>query len=129
MPSLVDRVECQAPQRSEDGCERGRAALEGARRADPEERSHPQAEIECASVHEQPLQHVLMAADVRAAEATGFVEMRAWSLEQFPASAEEPFTAAAPDATAIRVHGIPFHLLINPRLWPAIGFADVRANG
>src|SRR5688572_4519539 len=125
-PPPADRVECEATERGEDGHARGQAALEGARRADPDEHPHPEAEIECTGMHEQPLQHVLVAAGVRAAKSASLVEMRARSLEQFSAAAKEPFAAAASDATAIRVHGIPFGCLINPRLWTAIGFADVR---
>ena len=101
--------------------ERHSAVLEAPRRADAEERPHPQAEIEGAGMQEQPLPHVLMATDVRAAECTGLVEMRARALEQFAASAEEPFATVSSDPPAIRVHGIPFGFLINPRLPPAMG--------
>jgi len=34
-------------------------------------------EIECTGVHQQSLQDVLVAVDVRVTQATGFVEMRA----------------------------------------------------
>ena len=54
--------------------------------------------------------------------------MRTRSLEQFSASAEQPFAPAASGPPAVRVHGIPFSFLINPRLWSAIRFADVRAD-
>jgi hypothetical protein len=62
-------------------------------------------------MYEQSLQHVLVTADVRAAKPAGLVEMRARSLEQFPASAEQPFAAVAANAAAIRVHGFPVQLL------------------
>jgi hypothetical protein len=110
-PSPADRVEYDAPHCGEDRRERGQAALEAARRADPEESPHPEAEIERASMHEQPLQHALVTADVRAAKPAGLVEMRARSLEQFPASAEQPFAAVAANAAAIRVTRLPVQLL------------------
>src|SRR5437867_2286111 len=86
----------------------------------PEHRPHPQPEIEGTRVHEQPLEHVLVPADVRASQSTGLVQMRTWSLEQFTAFPKEPFSAIAADPTSIRIDRVAFCLLINPRLWPAI---------
>src|SRR5512142_2562547 len=98
MRTAVDRAECEAPPRHDEGGERRQVALEGAWRANPEERPHPEAEIECARVQEQPFQDILVATDMRAAEAAGLVKMRERSLEQFSAPAEEPFAATALDA-------------------------------
>ena len=75
-PAPADRVECEVPRLGEDGRERRQAALKGTRRADPEERPHPEIEIECVGVHEQPLQNVSVATDMCAAESAGLVEMR-----------------------------------------------------
>jgi hypothetical protein len=50
------------------------------------------------------------------------------SLEQFAAFPKEAFSTVAADPTSIRIDRVAFRLLINPRLWPAIGFADVGAN-
>jgi hypothetical protein len=44
------------------------AKLEGASRADAEERAHPDAKIEGADMHEQPLQHVLVSGYLHAPE-------------------------------------------------------------
>ena len=49
-------------------------------------------------MQEQPLQHVVVAADVRAAQSICFIEMRAGTLEQFPTPAEEASAASATDA-------------------------------
>ena len=127
-PSPADRVEYEAPQGREGRRKAGQATLEGARRADAEEPPHPEAEIERAGMHEQPFQHVFVAADVRAAKPAGLVEMRARSLEQFAAPAEEPFAAATADAAAIRIHGITLGFLITPRLRSTIRFADVGTD-
>src|SRR5262245_17599284 len=127
-PSSVDRVEYEAPQRCKGCCERGHATLKGAWRTDAEEHPHPETEIERAGMHEQPLQHVVVAADMRATKSAGLVEMCARALEQFSAPTEEAFAATAADATAIRVHSISFRGLIDPRLWSAVGFADIGAN-
>jgi hypothetical protein len=71
-------------------------------------------------VQEQSLQDVLVAVDVRATQATGFVEMRAGAFEQFAASAKEAFAARAADAPPIGIHSITFGALIDPRLWSAV---------
>src|SRR2546423_10515964 len=55
--------------------------------------------------------------------------MRTRSLEQFPACAEQSFPASPADAPAIGVHRVAFSVLVRRRLWSAIRFADVRANG
>jgi hypothetical protein len=55
---------------------------------------HPQSEIEAAGVHEQPLEHVLMSAYVRAPQPTGLIEMRTRSLEQFASHTKEAFPRA-----------------------------------
>jgi hypothetical protein len=46
----------------------GQTTLKTAWRADAEERPHPEAEIEGAGRNEQPLEHVLLPAHVRAPE-------------------------------------------------------------
>lgn len=102
-----------------------------ARRADAEERPHPETEIERAGMNEQSFEHVLMPAHVRAPQPTRLAEMGTRSLEQFAASAasaEEPFSAVAADAPAIRLDRVPVGVLIRPRLAAAIRFADVGAN-
>ena len=69
-------------------------------------------------MHEQPLEHVLVAAHLRTPETTGLVEMNAGSLQQFAALAEEPLPAVAADPRSICMNRIAFRLWIDPRLWP-----------
>lgn len=108
--------------------ERGHAALQAARRADTEERPHPEAKVEGSGMHEQSFEHVLVSAHVRPPEPTGLVEMRTRSLEQFPASAEKAFSPIPANAPSIRVDRVSFGGLVRPRLRSAIRFADVGAN-
>ena len=79
-------------------------------------------------MNEQSFEHVLVSAHVRPPEPAGLVEMGTWSLEQFPASAEEVFSPIPADAPSIRVDRVSFGFLVRPRLRPAIRFADVGAN-
>src|SRR4051812_34948937 len=90
-PESADRRVHDAPQRAEHSVKRGHMTLETARRADAEERPHPEPEIERAGVHEQPLEYVLVSAHVRAPQPTGLIEMRARSLEQFASFPKEAF--------------------------------------
>src|SRR3979409_1064381 len=79
-------------------------------------------------MHEQSFEHVLLPAHVRSPEPTRLVEMRARSLQQFAASAEEALAAISADAPAIRIHCVACSDLVRPRLPAAIGLADVGAN-
>jgi hypothetical protein len=79
-------------------------------------------------MHEHSFEYVLMPTHMHTAEPTSFIEVGAWSFEQFPAFPEESLPAVAPDPTSIRVDRVPFGFLVGPRLWSAIGFADVGAN-
>src|ERR1700730_10909186 len=123
-----DRLVYQRPQGTEQRANRNRGALEGPWSADAEEAPHPETEIERAGMHEQPLQDILVAADVHATQSTAVVEMRTGPFEQFPASSQKAFAASATDAPAIGVHSVPFSALIDPRLSYAVGLADVGAN-
>ena len=75
-----------------------------------------QPEIERAGMHEQSLQDVLVPAHVRAPEATGLIEMRTRSLEQFAASSEQARPAVAPDPPSIRIDRVACGFLIGPAL-------------
>ena len=110
-PESCDGVINERPHRSEHRAERHDAALEAARRADTEERPHPETEIERAGMNQQSFKHVLVPAHVRLPEPAGLVEMGTGSLEQFAASAEEPLSAVAADAPSIRVDCRPVGLL------------------
>lgn len=66
-------------------------ALGAARRADAEERPHPQGKIEGAGMNEQSFELVLVPAYVR--------------------RPEETFPASPADAPSIRIHRVPFGFL------------------
>jgi hypothetical protein len=76
-------------------------------------------------VHEQALEHIVGPPHVHATEPTGFIEMRAGSFQYFAAGAEESFPAVTEDPSSIRINGVASRPLLDPRLWAAIGFADV----
>jgi len=116
-----DPLACEAAQRTEHGTKRRQTALEAAWRADAEERPHPETKIEGAGIHEQPLEHVLVPAHVRAPETASLIEMRTRSLKQLPAFPKESFPTVAADATPIRIDRVAFWLLIDPRLGPRSG--------
>jgi hypothetical protein len=71
---------------------------------------------------------ILMSTHMRATEPAGPVEMCPRSFQPFAARAEELLAAVTPDASPIGIDGVPFGLLIDPRLPPAVGFADVGPN-
>ena len=116
-----DEVVNERARRRDQRVERHTAALEAARRADTNQRSHPEAQIERAGMDEQSFEHVLMPAHVGSSQPTGLVQMRTRSLEQFAASAEQSFSPSAADAPTIRVHRVAFRFLVRPRLRSPIG--------
>ena len=63
-----------------------------------------------------------------AAHPAGLVEMRVWPFQVLAAPPQQTFPAAPANAAAIGVDGVAFGALIDPVLWPAIGFADVRPH-
>jgi hypothetical protein len=63
-------------------------------------------------MHEQPLEHIPVAAHVRAAETTGLVQMRTRPLQQFASLSEEAFLSVAADATSIRIDRITLRLCL-----------------
>ena len=80
-PRRGHRIVNERPHHTEQRAERGHAALQATRRADTEERPHPEAKVEGSGMNEQSFEHVLVSAHVRPPEPTGLVEMRTRSLE------------------------------------------------
>src|SRR5881628_1090770 len=80
------------------------ASLQPSRRAAPERLPHEETEVERARVDEQPLQDVLMAAQMGAAEPAGVVQVGEGALHVFAAPPQEPLTAHPAHASAIAVH-------------------------
>ena len=70
------------------------AALETPRRPDARQLPHQQPEIEAADVHEQPLQDVVVSAQMHPPHPPGLVEMRVGALEPLPALPQQPVPRA-----------------------------------
>src|SRR5262245_60925012 len=102
--------------------------LKSAGRANPEQFPHPEPQIECACMDQQALQHVLVAAHMRASQPTGLVQMSEGPFQQLSAPAEQPFATDTADAPSIRIDRVPFGFLIRPVLAAAIRFTEVGAN-
>src|SRR5438034_850678 len=79
------------------------ASLQPARRAAPERLPHEETEVERARVDEQPLQDVLMPAQMGAAEPAGVVQVGEGALHVFAATPHEPLTAHTAHASSIAV--------------------------
>src|SRR2546425_9297750 len=76
------------------------ASLQPSRRAAPERLPHEQAKIERARVVEQPLQDVLMAAQVRAAEAAGVVQVGEGARDVLAPAPQQSLAARAAHAAS-----------------------------
>src|SRR5437879_6328451 len=80
------------------------SSLQPSRRAAPERLPHEQTEVERARVDKQPLEDVVMAAQMGAAETAGVVQVGEGALHVFAATPHEPLTAHTEHASAIAVH-------------------------
>src|SRR5439155_6341495 len=70
-------------------------ALQPSRRATPECLPHEQTEVERAGVHEQSLEYVVMPAQMRAAEASGVVQVSEGALDVLDAASDESIPSRA----------------------------------
>ena len=77
-----DRVRERADQRQKRHKDRGDASLQPAWRADADQLPHEQAEIEAASVNQQPLQDVWVTAKVGPSHAAGLIHVREGTFQQ-----------------------------------------------
>src|SRR2546427_4574913 len=75
------------------------ASLQPARRAAPEHLPHEETEVERARVNEQPLQDVLMPAQVGAAEAAGVIHVGEGALDVLAAAPQQPRTVSRSSST------------------------------
>src|SRR5438045_3866486 len=103
-------------------------ALEAAWRADADQGAHEQGEIEPARVNQHAFADVGVAAQMRAAEPPGAIQMRKRPLEPFAAIAQQTFAAGPADAPTIpidRVACLGFAVPVAPA---AMGLGDVGAD-
>ena len=82
------------------------AALEAARDPDARQFAHEEAQIRAADVHQQALEDVGMAAQIHAAQPSGFVEMGVGTFTSFAALAQQPLPAGALNPPPIAVHRV-----------------------
>jgi hypothetical protein len=129
--SRPDRGYCvvnERPQRSDHRVERHDAALEALRRADAEERPHPETEIERAGMNKQSFKHVLVPARVRAREPTGLVQLRHTVARVVRRVCGGVAFRGRRGCAVDSLDRVPFRFLVRPRLGAAIRFTDVGAN-
>ena len=86
------------------GTNRGHAALQPARRADPDQMTHDEPEIEATRMNQEALQDVRVAAQMRAPHPARVVEMRKRAFDPFAALAHQAAAAAAPHPATIAIH-------------------------
>ena len=73
--AAVNPVGQMRPQRDDERHTRGEMTLEPPRRADAHEGPHQESQIETADVHQEPLQNVVVTTEMRASQATRFVQV------------------------------------------------------
>ena len=124
-PHTLPETSRQCQQRGDD---RDEPPLQPSRRADADQLSHQQPEIETAGVNQQPLQNVGVSAQVHASHAAGLVEMREGPLQALAAEPEQPQATRATNAPPIAIdRGLRLGLLL-PVASPAIGLGDVTPD-
>ena len=79
-----------------------------------DEGAHQEPEIEAADVHEQPLQNVRVAAEMRAPHAPGLVEMRVRAFQVLAPSPQQGQAPRAVDASTIRIDRVAGGRLLLP---------------
>lgn len=102
--------------------------MEAAGRADADEASHYEPEIEAARMHEYSLEDVAGTAETEPSHAAGIVDVREAAFDPFAAATQKPLAAIPADATTIGVHRVARIRLIGPRLLAPVGLADVAAK-
>src|SRR6266513_2722557 len=69
-----------------------------------------------------------MTAQVDASHPSGFVHMRKWAFEKFPALAHQAPAARAANPAAVSIYRVACLRIVLPVAWPAIGLRDVAAH-
>src|SRR6267142_3932863 len=115
-------------QRQEAAHHRDDAPLQASRRADADQLTHEEPEIEGARVEQHALQNVRVPAEVHAAHPAGLIEMGKGSFHALPATSQQPLAARATDASTIAVDGVAGRRVLLPIASPTIGFRDVAAH-
>jgi hypothetical protein len=99
-----------------------------ARRADADQLTQEEPEIEAARVDQQPLADVRVATQVHTAHPAGLVEMREGSFQALTAKPQQTQAACAANAPTIAVHRSARLGMVLQVPSSAIGFRDVAAD-
>jgi hypothetical protein len=118
----------RAQQREKGTQQRSEAALQSARRADADQPTHEQAEIEAGGVDQQSLPNVRVPAQVRAAQAAGLIEMSERALQSCTAQPQEALATRTADTPTVPIHGVACIGVLLPAPSPTIRFGDVTAD-
>src|SRR5687768_4657685 len=127
-PEGIARRQEESDERRKATIQGDSAALQTPRRADAEQLSHQQTQIERADVDQEALEDVVVTAQMHASHPAGFVQMRARALQPFPTQAQQAFAALAANATAVPIDRVPRLGLFLPAAAPALGLGDVAPH-
>ena len=117
-----------AEKREQQGECRGHSALQAARRADADQLTHDEPEIEPTRMNQDALQNVGVAAQVRAPQCAGFVQVRMGSLQVLAAAAQQLLAARAANPPAVAIDGVAQGGLAVPAATAALRFRDIGAQ-
>ena len=104
------------------------AALEASRRADADQLSHEEAEIEAAGMNQQPLPDVGMAAEVHATHPASLIEMGKGTLQACTAEPQQTQAPRPADTPTIAIHRVARRRVLFPIPSSPIRFGDVAAH-
>src|SRR5712692_4383192 len=101
------------------------AALQTARRAEADELTHEEPEIEGTGMNQDALENVRVAAQMRAPHAARVVDMRERAFDQFAASPHQAPSTSSTNPAAIAIHRRLGLGLLRPIASPAVRLGDV----
>ena len=103
----------------------GHAALQPARRADPDQMTHDEPEIEATRMNQEALQDVGVAAQMGAPHPARVVEMRKRAFDPFAALAHQAAAASSPHPATIAIHRRPGLGILRPITSPPVRLGHV----
>src|SRR5438045_5611575 len=99
-PTVLD----QRPERDETGHRGREEPLQPSRRADANQVTHDEPEVEATGMNQEALQNVRVTPQVRPPHPTGVIEMRKRTLDPLAALAHQSASPSAANASAIGIH-------------------------
>src|SRR5215203_7008887 len=95
----------ERPERHHDGDRRRKAALEAAWRADAEDLTHDEPEIEATRMNQQTLQDVRVTTQMRTTHPTRVIDVREGAFDRLTASTHQASAASSTRPATIGIHG------------------------